>query len=89
MFSNFEERSIYSDGENPRMPGHTHTHTPTYRAYAPGATNVYDSSRGSLFSPPARNIVDLMIRKESTTDINIADVQWQKGENDCGVYAIA
>ena len=55
----------------------------------PDTINVYDSLNGTLTEPLKQIIADLMHSAGKQITVQYASVQYQKGSQDCGLFAIA
>lgn len=51
--------------------------------------NVYDSMHGNLPTSAQRLVADLVQCQECAITVQYIDVQWQSGETDCGLFALA
>ena len=55
----------------------------------PSTINIYDSLHGHMDAHTRKLIADLLQSKHRSIEVCYANVQWQSGVNDCGLFAIA
>ena len=55
----------------------------------PGSLRVYDSMHLKLSSFTKKVVADLMMTKDRAISVTYANVQWQSGGSDCGLFALA
>ena len=54
-----------------------------------GSVQVYDSLHMKLTSVTKKLVADLMMTRDKAISVTYANVQWQSGGNDCGLFALA
>ena len=72
-----------------RNAGNSHWMTVSTIGCAPGNIRVYDSLHLMLTSTLHMVIADLMMTTKKVISVKYADVQWQSGPSDCGLFALA
>ena len=55
----------------------------------PSIINVYDSLHGCIDTHTRKLVADLMQSQHKQIEVRYADVQWQSGPNDCGLFSLA
>ena len=55
----------------------------------PSTINAYDSLHGCIDAHTRKLITDVLQSKHRCIEVCYADVQWQSGLSDCGLFAIA